>query len=1195
MTTPPLPPHLADALAATRARQATAANPTVSAWVSANAGTGKTYVLTNRVLRLLVAGTPPERLLCLTYTKAAAAEMSSRVFDQLSKWVTADDQRLHDALAGLLGRPPHDMEMERARDLFTSAIETPGGLKVQTIHAFCERLLQRFPLEAGVPPGFTILDDAMTAALLREATAHVLEAANASPRDDLGRALAMVVRYAADERFDEIVRLAMANWRWLEEASRMECGNARGFDAAAVLYRQALGIDPDDTADNLSARRIGVLKTAQLERARDVLRDGSKSDQDRALTISAALAASNANQKAQALRDLFLTLQGEARKNLMTKSQAAKHPDIAAALEAAQAEFLSLSRRLSSLGVADATVAIMRLAYAARERYDDLKAQRAALDFDDLIRRTGTLLGRGDSAWVFYKLDGGLDHILVDEAQDTSPTQWRVVQELAEHFLADAGSRQLDTKLPRTVFAVGDEKQSIYGFQGAAPEMFAKMGRSFETVARHADLAFAHVPLTVSFRTVAPVLEAVDRIFADPSRRKGLTSSDETPRHVAHRHGIGGLVEVWDTEQAEKADPASAWLPLDEAPQSAPAVRLAERIAETIAGWIATGERLVSEDRPIGYGDILILVRRRRPFADLMVATLKKRGIPVAGADRLRLTQQLAVLDLLALADVLLLPEDDLSLAAVLKSPLFGLDDDDLLEIAPDRRGSLWSALLEAARTKPRFAPAAEQLKRWRSRADITPPYEFLVEVLVHDGMRARLLGRLGAEAADPLDELLAMALAYDEQAPPSLQGFVDWLRASEREIKRDMEHGRGEVRVMTVHGSKGLEAPIVILPDTCGGTNGGPPGGLVAYDGLELPLGIDGEPFLWPVKGSKGVEAVSKARGDARAKEAEEHNRLLYVALTRPRDRLYVCGFEGGRGRERGCWYDTIEAGLADVLVETTDAAGRQVRRLEARQTSAPESSRASAHAVVPPIAPPEWSRRKAPREPGVAVPIAPSRLAPLETDSEGDPVETPRPARSADDPPAPSPSTLAADHRFLRGTITHALLQHLPELPPAEREMAAVTFVAERAKMLSARTRASIVSETLAVLTHPAFGRVFGPDSRAEVPIVATLSPPGGSGETVRLNGQIDRLVADDHEVLIVDFKTNRPPPTDATQVADAYVLQLAAYRLAVSRVFPGRFVRAALLWTDGPALMELPPERLDEAANRLFLLGAADLDAG
>jgi ATP-dependent helicase/nuclease subunit A len=1194
MTRPPLPAALAEELAATTRRQALAANPTVSAWVSANAGTGKTHVLTTRVLRLLVAGTPPERLLCLTYTKAAAAEMSARVFERLSKWVTADEHHLHDALSGLLERRPDAAELERARDLFTRAIETPGGLKVQTIHAFCERLLQRFPLEAGVPPGFSILDEQTTATLVREATAHVLDLANGAAGDTLGQALATAVRYAVDDRFGGIVREAMGQWQWLEDAARMASGTARGFDAAALGYRRALGIGPDDTPDRLAAQRAGVLSSARLAQIRDVLRSGTASDEKLAVHAAAAAAEATASQKVAALRNLFLTSLGKPRDRLITQKLAKQHPDVAATLDSAQAVFVTLSQRLQAVAVADATLALMRLASAAMQRYGELKAQRAALDFDDLIAKTGHLLHSSDAQWVLYKLDGGLDHILVDEAQDTSPTQWRVIEALAGEFLSGAGARELETELPRTVFAVGDEKQSIYGFQGAAPKMFADMGARFETMARQARLPFERVPLTLSFRTVSPVLEVVDRIFADPVRRAGLTSAGEVPHHVAHRHGIGGLVELWDPEQPERADPAPAWLPLEEVPQSAPAVRLAERIAETIAGWIARGERLASEDRPIAYGDVVILVRRRKPFADLMVATLKRRGIPVAGADRLRLTQQLAVLDLMALADVLLLPEDDLALACVLKSPLFGLDDDDLLAIAPERRGSLWSALLEAARTNPRFAPAAEQLKRWRSRADIVPPYEFLVEVLVHDGMRARLLGRLGTEAADPLDELLTLALAYDEQAPPSLQGFVDWLRASEHNIKRDMEQGRGEVRVMTVHGSKGLEAPIVILPDTCAGAGGGRGGGLVACDDLELPDGISGTPFLWPVSGSSGVEAVAKAREAVRRLEAEEYNRLLYVALTRPRDRLYVCGFEGAKGRQKGCWYEAIEAGLQAVLVDATDAMGRRVRRLEAPQARPPEASRAGTHTTVDAVALPDWATRKAPREPGITVPLAPSRLAPLETDTDGDPLESPRRARGPDEPAAPSPATLADGNRFLRGTVTHALLQHLPELPADLRAPVATAFVARSAAALSPRTRASIVAETLAVLAHPDFAPVFGPGSRAEVPIAAVLTPPDGNGETVRLNGQIDRIVAGDRDVLIVDFKTNRPPPAEVSQVAEAYVLQLAAYRLAVARVFPGRTIRAALLWTDGPSLMELPADRLDAAAARLFQLGRASLDA-
>ncbi|MGE0697715.1 MAG: double-strand break repair helicase AddA [Hyphomicrobiaceae bacterium] len=1178
----------------TSRRQGLAADPHVSAWVSANAGTGKTHVLTTRVLRLLLAGTPPERLLCLTYTKAAAAEMSARVFDRLARWVTADDHHLTDALSSVLGRHPTADEQARSRDLFTRAIETPGGLKVQTIHAFCERLLQRFPLEAGIPPGFAILDDEMQSRLVGEATSAVLEAANSAPMSDLGRALSAVIRYASDDGFDRLLKDALGRREWLEAASRIGMGGGGPLDTAAALYKSALGIEPGDTRESIEAARARVIERAHLQRAREVLDGGTKTDRERAADIAAILTAKDDAGRIAGLATLLLTRSGDPRAKVMTKKLAETSPDIADRLVSAQRDFLALGDKLGCLAVAEATMAVLHLASATMQRYHELKQRRAALDFDDLIRATGNLLRESEDAqWVLYKLDGGLDHILVDEAQDTSPTQWRVIEALAREFLAGLGARELETGGPRTVFAVGDEKQSIYGFQGAAPKMFADMGKCFGDLARAAGLRFEQVPLTLSFRTVAPILDAVDAILDHEERGAGLTSVGAMQRHVANRLGMGGLVEVWQPEQPDDPEPSPAWQPLEEEAVSDPATRLAERIAGTIAGWIASGEMLASERRPIRCGDILVLVRRRRPFADLMVSALKRRGIPVAGADRLRLADQLAVLDVVALSDVLLLPEDDLSLAAVLKSPMLGLDDDDLMALAPGRRGSLWSALL-AAKDNPRFQAAADLLKRWRSRADVVPPYEFLVEVLVHDGMRKRLLARLGPEAADPLDELLSLALAYDEGAPPSLQGFMDWLRSSERDIKRDMEHGRDEVRVMTVHGSKGLEAPIVFLPDTCSAPNTGPPGGLLSYRMKGLPLGLDDvEPFLWPVKGTSAVEAVKAAREAVRQRETEEHNRLHYVALTRPRDRLYVAGYEGGRGRGKGCWYDAIEQGLGGRLAETTDAAGRTVRRLEAAQQADAEERRVEAHGVVEARQPPLWAEAKAPKEPGIAVPLAPSRLAPLDTDAEGDPIEMPRPERPADEPPAPSPAALAAGNRFLRGTITHALLQHLPGLDADARRTAAEAFVATRGAALAHATRASIVEETLAVLAHSDFARVFGPGSRAEVPIVAELEPPDGKGETVRVTGQLDRLVVTDRDVLIVDYKTNRPPPREAGEVPEAYVLQLSAYRLAVQRIFPDRPVRAALLWTETAHLMELPASRLDEAAIRMFLLGKASLD--
>jgi ATP-dependent helicase/nuclease subunit A len=1170
--------------------QGEAADPSASAWVSANAGTGKTHVLTMRVLRLLLAGTAPDRILCLTYTKAAAAEMSKRVIDSLSGWVTAKDAELGRQLQSLLRRPPDAVEVERAQQLFAVAIETPGGLKVQTIHAFCERLLQRFPLEASVPPHFTILDDQGCRELQRQAIDDVLIEATRRPESELGKALRCAVTYAADDRFDEVLRDALGKRDWLESAGRFELGAGKEFAGAETFYRAAFGVSPKTTRAALDVALAALLSLSQWSRVREVLAMGSNGDVKASGYADAVLNARTPEERAEALAQFFLTEKGEPRARLMTKALAEEHGELCSTLRDAQERFVLLHRERGHLMVIEATLALLRLASAVMTRYDAHKARRAALDFDDLVRKTALLLSHRSSAdWVLYKLDGGLDHILVDEAQDTSPVQWSVVECLAQEFFSGAGAR---TDLVRTLFAVGDEKQSIYGFQGAKPEMFARVGRAFAAAAENAGLRWRHVPLTLSFRSVDPILRAVDAVFANAANTPGLTSGSDAIRHMANRLGQAGLVEIWDTEKSEEATDVEPWAPLDEEPASSPVIRLAARIADRIKTWLETGEWLVSENRPVRPGDIIILVRKRQPFASAIVNALKSRGIPVAGADRIKLTDQIAVQDLMAAGDFVLMPEDDLNLAALLKSPLFDCNDDDLLAIAPRRRGSLWSALL-AAETNPSLKQAADTLKRWRANADYAPPYEFFVALLDHGGGRSRLLERLGPEAADAIDEFLSLALSYDDQAPPSLQGFLDWLRRTDIVIKRDMELGHGEVRVMTVHGAKGLEAPIVFLPDTCTTRSGERPGSLVLLPDAERPPHT-GEPFCWPVKGSSKLPAVQAARQAAQQREAQERNRLLYVALTRARDRLYIAGFEGVRGRAEGCWYDLIQEALSGSLVEMRDADGHQFWRMEAQQEGPHELPKGRSDEAYESVERPAWADRAAPHEPVVMLPLAPSRLAPLEIDDEGEPVERPSAERPADEPPCPSPSHGDGQHRFLRGTLTHALLQHLPTMAPRDWQAAAHRYIELRGALLSPRTRASIVTETLAVLRKPEFAPLFGPESAAEVPIVAEIEVPGRARRTLRLAGQIDRLARIGHEILIVDYKTNRPAPRDAIHIPEAYKLQLAAYRIALQQIYAGARVRAALLWTDGPHIMEVPAVELDNAEKRLFTLDRAMLDA-
>jgi len=1169
MTAPKDLSHEADA------NQARASDPDASAWVSANAGTGKTAVLVKRVLRLLLAGSRPESILCLTYTKTAAAEMQNRLLKSLADWATMPNVALCEALSELMGREAGEDDCRAARRLFAKALEARGGLKIHTIHGFCERLLQRFPLEAAVTPRFTVLEEAHATRLKDEAFDAVVARAAAAPEGALGAALATIIGLTSEDYFRQVANTVLEKRVAL---SRL-FGVHDGIDWAAAeadALRQLLGVG-DKAEDALIDAQAAVLSDAQIDRAVAAFQAYASSasrDQNAEAALAGARTAKG-ESRAAALRGLFLTQKGTPAANLCTKDFKSEAPDIAAMLDEAKGPFADLEADLAHLRVAEASGAVIALADAIQAEYDRRKTADAALDYDDLIIKTQHLLSRtGAAAWVLYKIDGGVDHILVDEAQDTNPEQWSIIEALAEEFFAGEGARD---RL-RTLFAVGDEKQSIYSFQGANPARFGAVGQAFRRRASAAGAEWHHVPLNVSFRSTVPVLDAVDRVFAQDHAAQGLTfAQDAVIQHHAFRQGEAGLVELWPVEKMERPEPAEPFEPWKEDVSGADAVdSLCKRIADQIRHWLDTHEPLPAEGRPIRPGDILILVRRRDPFTAPMIRALKRARIAVAGADRMRLTDQLAVQDLLALADVLLMPEDDLALAVVLKSPLFGLGDEDLFDLTHGRNGSLWTELQDRSAADRRFKEAATQLSGWLGEADTMPPYEFFAGLLGANDqtMRKRMLTRLGPEAAEAIDEFLDAALAYDRSAAPSLQGFVDWLRHGEIDIKRDMDQDRDEVRIMTVHGAKGLQAPIVILPDTCVNPRGQGPRIFEVPRTGHLPGEADH--LVWPPAGHSGVAGLAPAKADAEKRDREEYHRLLYVAMTRASDRLYICGWEGTRRRDRDCWYDLVTDGLQPHLHAATDAEGHPVHRVSCAQ------EKPTKDALQPEEAPatlplPDWARTPAPQE-RVPARLAPSRMA-FEADEGG--TEQP----SLEQPPL-GPVALAADLRFIRGTLVHALLEHLPGLPAADQERAALAFVAARGDRLPDALKQEIVSETLAIVGDERFAPLFAPGSLAEVPVVARF---GEGAAAFTLQGQIDRLAILENDLLILDYKTNRPPPQTPGEVAKSYIDQLAAYRLALAKMFPGRAVRAALLWTDGPRLMEIPSTLLEEAARDMLSRGA------
>ncbi len=1148
--------------------QQKASDPAASAWVSANAGSGKTHVLANRVIRLLLEGTDPQKILCLTFTRAAAAEMSNRIFATLGQWVTLDEEELIKRIHAVSGHAVFEAErLAQARRLFAQALETPGGLKVQTIHAFCESLLQRFPLEADVGPGFEVLEERGAQQLLTDARAAVLGSA-ASDGSALNAALRSVVARLQPADFDGVLSELLSK--------RRETSGALPPQIVAGRLRDLHGLKSDDDAESIAAEAFGDAADETLYRtAVAALKQSGANDQKAATRIEAFLNASETREKFSSLRAVFLTTALAPRKDVVTKGFAKQHGDIAGWLDERQAAFEAADERYKAAVVCAATEALVTIADAVISRYETEKRNRGLLDYDDLINQTLALFTSSSAAWVLYKLDGGLDHILVDEAQDTSPEQWLIISHLAEEFFAGQGARDM----VRTVFAVGDEKQSIFSFQGADPAKFDEMRRFFKRQVERSQAAFATVPLTVSFRSTSMILAAVDHVFQLPGAAKGLTQSGLAPPHEANRTGQPGMVEIWPTVVPldDDGDEDPWYAPPDRERSSSPRTRLAEVIAGTIAEWLGRGEILASKNRPVRAGDILILVRRRNTFVDAVVRALKGRNVPVAGADRLVLTDHIAVMDLLALARFVLLPEDDLTLATVLKSPLVAkpdgsaFDDGDLFDLAYERPGSLWARVSQGA-GDGRLAPALDLLTQWRARADWQRPYEFFAQVLGADKARKRFIERLGAEANDPIDEFLNLALQYERRDVPSLQGFVEWMTAADTQIKRDMEHGVDEVRVMTVHGAKGLEANIVFLPDTCTVPNRQhDPKILDLVDGALA----DGGPVpVWPIAKAYETAPVAAAREHLREKQHEEYNRLLYVAMTRACDRLYVCGYETKRGRDAGCWYNMIAEALTPLARQVAGGDGeRDCLRLEDARATLTEADHKAQTIRRTPEAPPEWAGRDAPPPPPMQRTLAPSRLDLIQDETGND-------AIMLTEQQVLSPLEGSTADRFRRGQLIHTLLQTLPDLSAADRGKRAEAYLAQAASDLGPEARSEIVGSVMGVLEHPDFSSLFGPDSRPEVPIAGRLPVKQANGDDVVISGQVDRLVVGAQDVLIVDYKTNRPAAQTLESVAPLYVRQLAAYRLALTTLFPAHNIRALLLWTDGPRLMEIPSAMLDRA---------------
>jgi ATP-dependent helicase/nuclease subunit A len=1136
------------ALDQANAAQREASNPATSAFVSASAGSGKTKLLTDRLLRLMLDGTPPEKILCLTYTKAAAAEMTIRLNRRLGEWVVMTDEKLNLQLAEF-SLPASASYRATARKLFADVLDLPGGMRINTIHAFCQSLLRRFPLEAELSPHFALEDDYEAATRLREAREQILA-------DPAQRGAIFLLAAETNEQ-----EFAAQTKKFAGETALH--GLLRDFNQAGVVEMQRAALGATELDDNILLRR--AVTWAGEAKIKSVLQLIASSGPPKAAGtalerldwLSGGIESRAANW--EDWRASFFTA-GEkpsALSTILGKKLADSNPDACAIVEAEQARITAIEDNRKAASLARLNSAMMSLLAPILEADTTQKSEHATVSYADLIDRTLALLKNPeDVAWVLYKLDGGIDHLLLDEVQDTAPAQWRITDAIAAEFFAGLGAREQK----RSIFAVGDPKQSIFSFQGADLHSFESYRAKFKNRALGAGQNWVDGDLKISFRSTASVLALVDAVFAEGAACDGVCPPG-TLTHIVSRAGQAGTVSLWPLTKPTEPAPLPAWTVADDyAPAESGKSILGKTIARHIKQTLDAQTPLPSRNRPAAPGDFLILVRHRDELVTAITRACKAEGIPIAGADRLTLTEHQAVSDLLALCDALLLPEDDLAFGQYLASPLGGLSDESLMALAISRPGTLAAALFARRDEREDWHAANDYFQHLRARVDFASPHALLAEALSRGG-RTKILRRLGAEAAEPIDELLTEALAFGRRAPASLQNFVFTLRQSGAAIKREAASSGDMVRIMTVHGAKGLQAPIVILPDT---TTLPIPRDNLFW--LSVPQQDITVPIFCP-RADLRSPAVKQAVAENKAAQEQEYNRLLYVALTRAEDELIICGAEGKKALPDGCWYNLVSQGFARLPAET-GADG--ILRHAAAQTAKPDREKAQAVARVFPLPPwagsaPDWQAAPPAKETTRPEPIAPSRgtedaaKAAIAASPLGDALATARLGRAA---------------AMAKGRAVHSLLQHLPELPAPDRRPAAAKYLAQTGLALPETAQAQITDSILQILETPALAPLFAPGSRAEVPLAGVLGD-------VEIGGLVDRLAIHPDRILVADYKTDRAPPATPAAIPPAYLNQLAAYRAILQDIFPGRPVECTLIWTETATPMPIPADLLHRHA--------------
>ncbi|MBL42865.1 MAG: hypothetical protein CMM49_09440 [Rhodospirillaceae bacterium] len=864
-----------------------------SIWITASAGSGKTSLLVERIIELLIKDVPPSQILCLTFTKAASIEMHERINQKLFHWINLEDYQLKNILKKY--KISKNIDTNRLRSLALRLLEDHSSINIQTIHSFCENILKKFPIEAGVLPNFSVLSANETANYILEARNLAFKKYKNNRRFD--KSLKNLVVKNDEKRFNELFselvskKISLSKiWSQSDELEKVINHIYKLFD-----------LDISDTPSSLvdKACEINSYRMQKLINIIDKLAEGSKKDNLNSRAINKWINSSERESDWKDYKSVFLTKKNSIAKNIVSKKISEKYPELVIDINSEAKKIFETEEKISFINISSKIISSLTVFKYIMIEYQNIKLNFNLLDYDDLIYFSLNLFKKIDIApWVLFKFDQQIKHFLIDEAQDTSSEQW----DLLHTLITEIFTTNSINKNERSIFVVGDEKQSIFSFQGANPENLENIKNSFIDYFKNININFEISSLSKSYRSIDIILKFVDQIFADENETQIISKMKKWKNHHSFRKDGGGLIEIWPLIE-RPINQRDIWeLPVNQFDNISSESELARLITIQIKEWLASKEILVSENRFIEAGDIMILVRKRGLLFQRIINELKKNNIPVVSSEKIKLKDYLVVKDLIKLMEFVLLPNDDFVLANVLKGPLFNIKEDDLFELSINRGSkSLWDSLLIYSKKNTKYKKIYNALIDLLKRKSFYSPFKFYSDIL-DSGGRRKILSYLGKQNNEIIDEFLNQIIDYEENNIVSFQGFIHWFENSSISYQIDLGSVRNKVRVLTVHSAKGLEAPIVFLPDT----TSVPVNKKNPYVVKENDLAFIMFPSSLPENKNSKYYKINSLNKD---KEYKEYLRLFYVAMTRARDRLYICGYSQTRNIDKGSWYDLAES----------------------------------------------------------------------------------------------------------------------------------------------------------------------------------------------------------------------------------------------------------------------------------------------